>query len=436
MTTQETNQKQIDIDVLIIGGGIQGLWLLNDLTRVGYNVLLLEKSKLGGDQTLHSHGFLHQGYGYTNAEMARRLKTTTQRWNVFIKERCIPIPQAPSLYGFTSLANSLLWRGKWAEAGLQAREYQKLTFMEKGLLRKVFETDEKWLNTAGVIKCLAAPVEQAIIHGEVERIRYSPDKDVIESVDIIVNNQRFLLACKFVVLAAGRGNIHLLRMVNSAYIQNKAEKVKQLRKSLMLVIKGNGKLLDLALVVPDLWLFIVSRRDKNGDNIWLASYDVDPAYDEKQDTDPDQSRVQDTTTALFAILPQLFGRQNVRTMQWGVYTGLKAEARNIEITTKVETGQVLTPHEWVIETFAQNIYAIWPTKLTLAPEASQALVFRLLDRFDPPLQRFTPEKHGLPNTALQFGLEKWQETELSSWGDFKIKYNIKTRVDEWRNQDN
>jgi glycine/D-amino acid oxidase-like deaminating enzyme len=430
MTNQEAHQKQIDIDVLIIGGGIQGLWLLNDLTQVGYNVALLENGKLGGDQTLHSHGFLHQGYGYTNAEMARRLKVTTERWNVFIKKRCIPIPQAPSLYGFTSLANSLLWRGKWAEAGLEAREYQRLPFMEKGLLRKVFETDEKWLNTAGVIKCLAAPVEQAIIQGEVERFRYSPDKDVIESVDVIVDNQRFLFACKFVVLAAGKGNHQLLRMVNSAYIQNKAERVKQLRKSLMLVIKGNSQLLDIALVVPDLWLFIVSRRDKNGDNIWLASYDVDQAYDEKQNIEPDQSRVQDTTTALFTILPRLFARQNVRKMQWGAYTGLKAEARNIDITTKVETGQVLTPHEWVIETFAKNIYAVWPTKLTLAPEASKALVFRLLDLYVPPLQKFIPEKYDLPKIALQFGQEKWQETDLLSWEDFKIKYNIKTRVDE------
>jgi len=40
--------KEIAVDVLVVGGGVQGLMVLRDLSRLGYSVLLLETSKLGG----------------------------------------------------------------------------------------------------------------------------------------------------------------------------------------------------------------------------------------------------------------------------------------------------------------------------------------------------------------------------------------------------
>jgi glycerol-3-phosphate dehydrogenase len=73
------------LDVLVIGGGVQGLWLLNDLSKVGYNAILIEKGNVGGLQTIHSHGYLHQGYLYSDEQMARRLKGAEERWKTFCK---------------------------------------------------------------------------------------------------------------------------------------------------------------------------------------------------------------------------------------------------------------------------------------------------------------------------------------------------------------
>lgn len=52
------------IDVVIIGGGIAGLWTLAVLRQRGYSALLLEKSALGARQTLASQGIIHGGTKY------------------------------------------------------------------------------------------------------------------------------------------------------------------------------------------------------------------------------------------------------------------------------------------------------------------------------------------------------------------------------------
>ena len=47
--------------IIIIGGGIAGLWMLNRLRAEGYDVMLLEKNQLGAGQTIASQGMIHGG---------------------------------------------------------------------------------------------------------------------------------------------------------------------------------------------------------------------------------------------------------------------------------------------------------------------------------------------------------------------------------------
>lgn len=53
-----------DVDVVVLGGGIGGLWLLNRLLGRGYNAVLLESSELGGGQSVNSQGMIHGGIKY------------------------------------------------------------------------------------------------------------------------------------------------------------------------------------------------------------------------------------------------------------------------------------------------------------------------------------------------------------------------------------
>ena len=51
-------------DIVIFGGGIAGLWLLNRLRDEGYQAILLETNGLGSGQTLASQGIIHGGLKY------------------------------------------------------------------------------------------------------------------------------------------------------------------------------------------------------------------------------------------------------------------------------------------------------------------------------------------------------------------------------------
>ncbi|MES2607041.1 MAG: FAD-dependent oxidoreductase [Pseudomonadota bacterium] len=55
---------RVEKDIVILGGGIAGLWLLSRLRSAGYAAVLLEKSALGDGQTIASQGMIHGGLKY------------------------------------------------------------------------------------------------------------------------------------------------------------------------------------------------------------------------------------------------------------------------------------------------------------------------------------------------------------------------------------
>ena len=51
-------------NIVIFGGGIAGLWLVNRMQSEGYDSILFETKSLGGRQTLDSQGIIHGGLKY------------------------------------------------------------------------------------------------------------------------------------------------------------------------------------------------------------------------------------------------------------------------------------------------------------------------------------------------------------------------------------
>ena len=56
---------RLHLDTVIFGGGIAGLWLLDEVRRSGRAAVLLEAAALGTGQTIASQGILHGGLKYT-----------------------------------------------------------------------------------------------------------------------------------------------------------------------------------------------------------------------------------------------------------------------------------------------------------------------------------------------------------------------------------
>lgn len=57
-------KTDVTTDMVILGGGIAGLWLLHRLKALGFSAILLETNTLGGGQTSKSQGIIHGGMKY------------------------------------------------------------------------------------------------------------------------------------------------------------------------------------------------------------------------------------------------------------------------------------------------------------------------------------------------------------------------------------
>jgi hypothetical protein len=80
--------------------------------------------------------------------------------------------------------------------------------------------------------------------------------------------------------------------------------------------------------------------------------------------------------------------------QWGVYEAPKAEGSG--------SGK-LPEEERIFHMNGRNTWAVWPTKLTLAPLASRALL----------------QQMDLPPVRPVIASEKWEVTECATWNEFK-----------------
>jgi glycine/D-amino acid oxidase-like deaminating enzyme len=56
---------ECEVDALIFGGGVAGLWTLDAIVRSGRSAILVERSALGSGQTVCAQGIIHGGLKYT-----------------------------------------------------------------------------------------------------------------------------------------------------------------------------------------------------------------------------------------------------------------------------------------------------------------------------------------------------------------------------------
>lgn len=76
--------KKISVDIVIVGGGIAGLYTLNRARSKGYSALLLETQALGAGQTIRAQGIIHGGLkyaltGFLNPS-ANAIQKMPERW--------------------------------------------------------------------------------------------------------------------------------------------------------------------------------------------------------------------------------------------------------------------------------------------------------------------------------------------------------------------
>lgn len=373
----------IETDVVIFGGGVAGLWLLNRLRQSGYRAVLVENEKLGAGQTRYAQGIIHGGTKYALTGVltasASAVGAMPPLWSDCLGGRG-PIDLrgvqvlSDSQYLWSTASLSSRMAGFFASKVMQSRtraldaSERPAIFTDSQFRGQVYRLNEPVLDTASLVRTLAEPHRDLILRADWPdgvaidpssmRVRLHSDEGTLE------------LSARRLVFAAGQGNRPLLDAVGHATPEM------QLRPLQMVMVRGELPTAYAhclgASSVPR--ITISTHRDGEGRPVWylggqLAEEGVERAPGEQ---------IAAARRELEALLPWI----DLSGAQWSTARINRAEV-------KYEGGK--RPDDAFVDD-QQGIITGWPTKLALAPRLSDAVIDRLEAGGVRPDADFPPEE--------------------------------------------
>lgn len=223
----------LSTQLVIIGGGIAGLWLLNRLSSRGHQVVLLEKNALGNQQTLASQGIIHGGLKYAlNGVLSPASSAIAEmpaRWRACLEGR-----GEIDLRGTRILSeNYYMWStgsvrsrlktflGSKALRGridtLRPQDYPRL-FAERpgsgtdGYGGTLYQLSDFVLDTPSLLQILAEPWRDRIVQGVDVKIVQDQREGHDTAACVYVHGPYgdILINAAHIILCAGEGNETLL----------------------------------------------------------------------------------------------------------------------------------------------------------------------------------------------------------------------------------
>lgn len=352
--------QQIALDVLIFGGGVAGLWALDELVRSGRSALLLETVALGSKQTVASQGIIHGGLKYLfDIKLASPAKVIAQMPEIW--RECLTGQRAPDLRGTTVRSDC---QYIWGTGSLKSRFFLQGSVLalraapepiEKSdappalahIPGKIFRLPEQVLDTVSLVEHLAALHQGKILH-------INPD---VEFHDDLVrirpaggDGQTFTLQPASVVFSAGEGNAALREKVGLS------PSAMQRRPLRMVMLRGNlPKLYGHCVGGPKPRVTITTSTDSRNRNVWQIGGQI---AEDAVRMDPEQLR-RHARDEIRAALPGI----DLAGVEFASYCVDRAEAAT-------STGQI--PDD--VHVLADGRYfTAFPTKLALAPRLAQRL---------------------------------------------------------------
>jgi glycine/D-amino acid oxidase-like deaminating enzyme len=269
------DDRVIEIDVLVIGGGLQGLLILHELTVAGRSCVLVANSDLGGGQTLHAHGVLNTGFGFSGPDL-REIRDSLVL--PFLRERHIDtygdwflVTPGDTPVGVPVTTDSL-------PRGFEAGGAQVLRLHELNI------------PTRRLVESLTRANLGRIVHGHVTNVRASGAIDTLE-VSLETAGEKLTFAPGCVIAATGTGTKRFVGRLGGEADQ--LAKIKH-RRVQMLCVRGPAGLLPAVSILSLQHRLNVVAHELDREVTWYSTpfQDADPHYDDVPDNaeaavDPD-----------------------------------------------------------------------------------------------------------------------------------------------------
>jgi len=395
----DSNQS-LAVDIVIIGGGIAGLWLLARLRQQGYQAILLEGQALGAGQTRYAQGIIHGGTKYALTGKLTASSEAVSRMPAIWRD-CLQGKGEVDLSDVEILSpNQYMWStrsltsrmaGFFASHIMQSRtktlnkQEWPAIFQNKAFKGKLYRLDEPVLDTVSVIRALAKPHLAAIAHIEPSSLTFAAGKP-LRLKFFTVDNQAWHVEAQQIVFTAGQGNAEL---VQAAHHQQPAMQRRPLK---MVMLRGALPQALFAHCVDanvNPRITITSHHDSQGDIVWYLGGQLAEEGVNRTDTE----QIETAKRELHSLMPWIDFSQS----EWATLDIDRAEPK--------QPGGKRPDNSFVHE--QDGIFTAWPTKMALSPYLA-AEVLKLLQQSGsrPGKQMPLPKWPQPPYAVLP-----WQEEE-------------------------
>ena len=372
-------------DIVVFGGGIAGLWLLNRLRDEGYNAILLETDGLGAAQTLASQGIIHGGLKYalggSVTDAANTIAALPARWRACFDgtgeidlSSCEVLSERYYMWSSASYRSKIkaFFGSKSLQGRVQAlpRDEFPPFFAEATVECSLYALPDFAVDTPSLLSVLRARYEASIFKVDPRDIRFTRDASgCAQSVTLRAGtgvgdavreseNNTVSIEAQRMIFCAGKGNQAL---IDAAGMRKPAS---QLRPLNMVWVKkaGLGSVFAHCIgedfsITPK--LTVTTHLADDGMPVWYLGGEIA----ESGVGVPDDELIERAKR----LIADLFPWVDLSGAQWGCFAIDRAEA-------KMADGSRPDGALFIAE---DGYIAAWPTKLTLAPALADGVLAEL-----------------------------------------------------------
>ena len=351
-------------DIVIFGGGIAGLWLLNRLRNQGYQAILLETGKLGSGQTLASQGIIHGGLKYAlNGALsgaANIISDMPARWRSALAGEaeidlrgCRVLSEHYYMWsdsGFRSKLKTFLG-SKSLSGRITAVEKQDYPdfFKAATVEGTLYRLPDFVVDTSSLLKVLTKKQRDWIFKISPGSYTFERNESgLVNAVSFGDTDTQFSLQAQKFIFSAGKGNQQLIDDAGLAKPKS------QLRPLNMVYVKGKNLPSVFVHCIGDSFkltptLTVTSHIDAEGETVWYLGGEIAEAGVGKEAN----AQIHSARTLLTTLFPWI----NFAEMKFHCFAIDRAEA-NVNNNYRPENAYFIEE---------SNVLVAWPTKLTLTP---------------------------------------------------------------------
>lgn len=346
----------METEITIIGGGIAGLCLLSKLKSEGYkNVILLEKNKLGHDQTIASQGIIHSGFKYSfqseETEITRNISLAPTAWKRLLDDK------KHNLTSTNTLSNKMsLWFEQSFDSSFLKKHYIRdnslvfkgartaSIFDQNPHLNSDWSLQERTVDIGSLLDSFKSELDQELVL--IKDLTIIKKNDQLTELQIqLPNNESLHLNTKILICMAGASNQQFCDKLNIP------KPAIQLRPLHMIMLKGDlPKLYGHGLGAGSLpKITITTHQTDRKEMVW---YIGGAPAEEGLNTEP-IDLVKKTKNHLSNIFTSL----NFDKIKGACHRVNRAEAKQAN-SKRPDSFSIIQ---------SSNIIIAWPTKLAFAP---------------------------------------------------------------------